>query len=48
MKNPKFRPVHKKREITTNCARDTHKEFCKRCLAYNKECPAKNPKECDL
>lgn len=35
---------------TTNYAPDTHKQFCKRCLAYhNNECP--NPygmKECSL
>lgn len=24
---------------TTNYAKDSHKDFCKRCSAYNKGCP---------
>lgn len=35
MKSPTIRPVHKKKEPTTNYAGDTHKEFCKRCFARN-------------
>lgn len=35
MKNPAFRPVHKRKQRTTNAAPDTHMEFCKRCYARN-------------
>lgn len=50
MKNPKFRPVHKRREITTNAAPDTHTEFCKRCFARNgdKYCPKAGKRECSV
>lgn len=50
MKNPKFRPVHKKREITTNSAPDTHKKFCERCIARNgnKYCPEHGKGACDI
>lgn len=27
---------------TTNFAKDSHKEFCKRCLDHNGGCPANN------
>ena len=49
MKNPKFRPVHKRREISTNAAPDDHEKFCKRCFARNgyKYCPKKG-KECSI
>ena len=31
---------HKKqRNPTTNYAKDTHKQFCKRCMVYNGFCP---------
>lgn len=50
MKSPKFRPVHKRREITTNAERDNHQEFCKRCFARNgtKYCPKKDLRECSI
>lgn len=36
---------------TTNYPKDSHKEFCKRCLAHNGVCPRTNgkpSKACDL
>jgi len=33
---------------TTNYPMDSHKEFCKRCKAYNGGCPSANPKDCNL
>lgn len=50
MKNPKIRPVHKRREITTNAAPDTHKVFCERCFKRNglKYCPKGVREECSV
>lgn len=25
---------------TTNCPKDTHKDFCRRCIVHNRFCPA--------
>ena len=34
-----------KQEMRTfNYPKDSHKEFCKRCMAYNKACPMTNTK----
>ena len=55
MKQPAFRPVHKKKEPTTNYVADTHMEFCVRCSKRNgrRFCPrSKNGgismRECSL
>lgn len=50
MKNPKFRPVHKKRERTTNYPPDKHSVFCERCFARNgfEYCPKEGRKECQI
>lgn len=39
MKNPTFRPNHKRKEQTLNCKPDNHARFCKRCVSYNNGCP---------
>ena len=37
---------------TTNCEKDSHKEFCKRCISHNNGCPRTTgrfpSKECSL
>lgn len=49
MKHVNFRQVHKKREQTTNFPKDTHKDFCARCLEYHKGiCPNGRKEECAL
>ena len=39
MKQIKDEPKRKQKNPTTNYAKDTHKQFCERCFAYNKGCP---------
>ena len=52
-KNDRQNDYHKSTaNPTTNYPKDSHKKFCKRCLAYNAGCPitgtAKPSGRCDL
>lgn len=40
--------MSKKTNFTTNYPKDTHKEFCKRCMAHNKGCPITRSKKPSL
>lgn len=44
--------MSKKTNATTNYPKDSHKEFCKRCMSYNGGCPitrSKRPsRKCSL
>lgn len=36
--------MSKKTNATTNYPKDSHKEFCKRCMSYNGGCPVTRSK----
>lgn len=38
----------KSKNPTTNYPKDSHKDFCKRCMKFNGYCQNGNPKTCNL
>lgn len=50
MKNIIQKEEHRKKSKnpTTNYPKDSHKDFCKRCMKFNGYCPNGNPKTCNL